>query len=86
MDFDTTLVPADVVAALGLVQDTRYVCQNVSSTATLFIREQVAAPAVTDRAFRIESGGIFTVKQTGSAIWFWTDDSGGCPAILAVAP
>ena len=39
VDFDATLVPADIVAALSLTQDVRYTCQNLSGTATLFVRE-----------------------------------------------
>ena len=84
MDFDATLVPADVVAALGLTQGTRYSGQNVG-LATLYIREQVAAPDLTDRAFRVQSGGAFTLRPAGEPVWLWTDDAGGCPVILAEA-
>ena len=85
MDFDATLVPADVVAVLGLADGKFYTAQNVSGTATLYLRESTAAPAVTDRAFRVESGGQFTIRPTGSPIWLWTDDAGGCAVILAEA-
>ena len=86
MDFDATRAPTDIVAALSLAQGTRYTGQNVSGTATLFVREATAAPAVTERAFRVESGGQFTIRPSGSPIWLWTDDSAECAVILAVAP
>ena len=82
MDFDATQTPVDVVAALGLTQGTRYTGQNVSGTATLFAREATAPPAVTDRAFRVESAGQFTIRPSGPPIWCWTDESAGCPVIL----
>ena len=85
MDFDATPVPVDVVAALGLTQDTRYSGQNVSGTATLFVREAAAAPAVTDRAFRIQSDGQFTLRPRGAPIWLWTDEPSGCPVIVGEA-
>ena len=74
MDFDATPVPADVVAALGLTQGTRYSGQNVSGTATLFVREAASAPAVTDRAFRVDG-----------PVWLWTDEADGCAVIIAEA-
>ena len=85
MDFDATLVPADIVAALSLAQGERYVAQNVSTTGTLFIREQLAAPAVTDRAFRVESGGQFTIRPSGEPVWLWTDEADGCAVIVGEA-
>ena len=86
MDFDATPVPADIVAALGLAQDTLYSGQNVSGTATLFVREAASAPAVTDRAFRIQSDGQFTLRPRGEAIFFWTDEADGCAVIVTEAP
>ncbi len=86
MDFDATPVPVDVVAALGLAQDVLYSGQNVGGTATLYVREAATVPAVTDRAFRVESGGQFTLRPRGEPIWFWTDEADGCAAILTVAP
>ena len=86
MDFDATPVPADIVAALGLAQDELFAGQNVSNTATLFVREAATVPAVTDRAFRVESGGQFTLRPTGSPIWLWTDEADGCAVILTEAP
>ena len=86
MDFDASVIPVDVVAALGLAQDVLYSGQNVSNTSTLFVREAATAPAVTDRAFRVESGGRFTLRPSGEPIWAWTDEADGCAAILAVAP
>ena len=85
MDFDATPVPADIVAALGLIQGTRYSGQNVSGTATLFVREAASAPAVTDRAFRVESGGQFTLRPSGGPVWLWTDEADGCAVIIAEA-
>ena len=84
-DFVARAVPTDVVAALSLVSSTRYTCQNVSTIATLFVREAVAMPAVTDMAFRIEAGGNFTINPDGTPIWMWTDN-GSCPVVLDDAP
>ena len=86
MDFDATQNPVDIVVAVGLAQDTIYSGQNVSGTATLYVREAATIPAVTDRAFRVESGGRFTLRPRGAPIWFWTDESAGCSVILSVAP
>ena len=85
MDFDATPVPVDVVLALGLIQDTRYSGQNVSGTATLYVREAASAPAVTDRGFRVESGGQFTLRPSGEPVWLWTDEADGCTVIVGVA-
>ena len=85
MDFDATGTPADIVAALSLAQGERHTGQNVSNTATLFVREATAAPAVTDRAFRVESGGQFTLRPSGEPVWLWTDEADGCAVILAEA-
>ena len=84
IDFDATGNPADVVSVAGLMQDTRYTVQNVSTIATLFLREQAARPSLSTRAFRIESGGIFTLRPDGTPIWLWTDN-GTCPVILSEA-
>ena len=80
-DFNATGVPADVVAALSLTSGTQYTAQNVSTIATLFVREAVAMPAVTDLAFRVEAGGNFSIKPDATPIWMWTDN-GSCPVIL----
>ena len=85
MDFDATETPTDVVAVLSLAAGQIYIVQNLSGMATLFIRESAATPAVTDRAFRVQSGGAFTLRPMGEPIWAWTDDPGGCPVILAEA-
>ena len=70
-----------------------YTLQNVGTGGTLFIRTATAAPAVTDRAFRVESGGLFVLKpQPGASaippvpVWLWTDDRRGCAVIVALAP
>ena len=94
MDFNASLVPADIVAALGLQWGPTYRLQNVGTGGTLFIRTATAAPAVTDRAFRVESGGLFVLKPqaAGSAFpplvptWLWTDDRRGVAVIVALAP
>ena len=85
VDFNATGTPTDIVAALSLSQGERYTGQNVSNTATLFVREATAAPAVTDRAFRVQSGGTFTLRPSGEPVWLWTDEADGCPVILAEA-
>ena len=83
VDFDATATPQDVVAAVGLMRGRAYTAQNASTVATVYVREAATAPAPTGRAFRVEAGGNFTVKPTGSPIWCWTDDPAGCPVILA---
>ena len=85
LDFDATGTPVDVVADLSLTQGTLYEGQNVSTVATLFIREHASQPAITARAFRIESGGGFRIKPTGDPVWLWTDNH-VCPVILSEAP
>ncbi len=86
LDFDASPVPADIVSALGLAVGTSYVLQNLSTVATLFVREASAMPSATDRAFRIESSGTFTVKPvTGSQVFLWTDDL-VCPCIVSESP
>ena len=86
LEFDATAAPTDVASALSLDTGTRYAGQNLSTVATLFLREKSTAPAAGERAFRIESGGPFSVRPTGTPIWLWTDDAGGCPLILGEAP
>lgn len=86
MDFDATETPQDVVAALGLTVGQAYTVQNVSTVATLFLREAPVAPAAAARAFRIEAAGVFTIKsETSGGIWLWTDEAAGCPCILTEA-
>ena len=75
LDFAATMTPADIVAGLSLDEGTRYFCQNVSTLATLFWREQAAAPAAGVRGHRVEAGGDLNIEPSGSAIWAWTD---GC--------
>ena len=93
MDFDAVLVPADIVAALGLEWGNTYRLQNVGTGGTLFIRTATAAPAVTAGAFRVETGGLFVLKpQPGASaippvpVWLWTDDRRGVAVIVALAP
>ena len=80
-DFMARAAPDDIVAALRLVNGTSYTCQNVSTIATLFVREAVAMPAATALAFRVEAGGNFNIKPDVTPIWLWTDN-GSCPVIL----
>ena len=86
MDFDATQTPVDLVVALGLAQDVLYSGQNVDALATLYVREAATIPAVTDRAFRVESGGRFTLRPGGVSVWLWTDEPSGCAVIVGVAP
>ena len=86
-DFNATAAPQDVVAALSLTAGTRYTAQNVDTIATLRIRQAAAAPAPTDRAHKVESGGQFVIEpQAGQGIWVWTDEAGGCAVIVTEAP
>ena len=85
-DFDATGAPQDIVAALSLADGMSYAGQNLSTTATLFIREAAAAPAAGARAFKVEAGSPFNIKPSAAPIWLWTDDAGGCPVIVGEAP
>ena len=86
-DFDATRVPADIVAGLGLAVGKTYSCQNVSTINTLLIRESANAPDPSARAFKVESGGQFTIEPTANRpIWVWADDDAGCPVIITEAP
>lgn len=84
-DFDASTQPRDVVAALSLRSGMQYTCQNVDTTATLFVRETAAVPLVTARAFRIPAGGNFTLKISVDPIFLWTDDADGCAVIVEEA-
>ena len=84
IDFDASDTPADIVAGAALTAGTDYTVQNVSTTATLFLREQTTQPAIGTRAFKIEAGSVFTIKPTGAPIWVWTDNT-TCPLIVAEA-
>ena len=87
MDFDATVVPQDLVAALGLEWPLRYELQNLGSGPTLFIRQSLVAPSITERAFRVESGGRFVLQPPigGPSLWVWTDDDRGCQTIVGLA-
>ena len=85
-DFIAQTEPTDIVAELSLSIGTAYSCQNVSTFATLRIREEIATPDATARAFRVEAGGAFQLKpEAGIPIWVWTDDA-PCPVILSAQP
>ena len=85
LDFDANQAPRNIVQALSLSDRTRYTCQNVSGLATLYFRESAATPPATDRAFRIEPGGNFTLEPQGDPLWFWTDDPDGCAVVVVEA-
>ena len=83
IDHDVTTVPTDVVATLSLTVGKTYYGMNLSTVATVFGRTKADQPAVTERAYRYESGAEFEFSvETDEKIWLWTDDSGGCPIIL----
>ena len=83
-NFDASVVPRDIVAALGLTVGTAYTGQNLSTVATLLFREAAAMPDATARAFRVEAGGAFTLEpQSGVGIWLWSDDPLGCPILVS---
>ena len=83
-DFDATETPQNIVSVLGLVIGTRYLAQNLSTINTLKFRESPGAPDASARAFRIESGGVFSLEpQTGVGFWIWSDDAAGCPVVVS---
>ena len=83
VDIDATATPRDLVTVAGLAVGTTYSGQNLSTTATLFIRGAATAPDAGERAFRVEAGGAFTITaEAGAGIFVWTDDAAGCPLIL----
>ena len=85
-DFDATTTPQDVVAALSLTDGTRYTGQNVSTVATLRVRQATGAPAPTARAHKVEAGGSFTIEpMAGQGVFVWTDEAGGCAVIVTEA-
>ena len=85
-NFDATRTPRDIASLLGLTVGTDYVGQNVSQTATLFLRDAAVRPAPTMRAHRHQAGGFFSFTPGGtSSIWLWTDDPDGCPVIVTEA-
>ena len=82
-NFDATLVPRSLETVLGLSVGDVCFMQNLSSSATLFVRQAAVAPAATARAHQIFAGEDITVKvDETSRLWAWTDDPEGCPAIL----
>ena len=85
MDFDATQTPVDVVAALGSPKAPATPARMWTPWGLLYVREQVAVPVPTDRAFRIQSGGEFSLRPDAEAIWLWTDEPSGCAVILADA-
>ena len=84
-DFDATMTPADVVAALSLERGTLYTVQNVDNRCTLRLRQAAAAPRASARAHRIEIGSYMTIRPNGTPIWLWTDEKRGCDVIVTPA-
>ena len=85
LDFDATAQPTDVIAALSLARGRSYEGQNVSTTATLYLRDVAvggAVPEPTSRAKRVEASGTFTIRPDGDPTYLWTDAPGGCPVIF----
>ena len=84
-NFEAGRQPADVALSLGLVPGTSYTLQNISTVATLFLREAPTEPASSEPAFRIEAGGYGTIKPTlGQGVWLWTDNT-HCPVVISEA-
>ena len=83
LDFAATTTPRDLVGEVGLVEFTRYRLVNVTLTATLFVRESVAAPSAVSRGEAVEGNGFyefFAIPNQG--VWCWTDDANGCACIV----
>ena len=81
-NFDATGTPQDIAAALSLTVGTRYTAQNLSTTATLLVREAATVPDAGDRAFRVEASGHFTIKPDPAVgVYLWTDN-GACPVLV----
>ena len=92
-DVDATRLAQDleVLAALDLPGITRFRLQNASSSARLFVRQQVATPAPGVPGHRVRpgewfppSGGTFFLGAPGEKVWIWTDCA-SCPVLLADA-
>ena len=85
LDFDATAVPRAVDTILSLDDGVLFWVQNVDPIASLRFRTATAAPASTDRAHIISSGGSFYITPDSVApIWLWTDD-GTCAVIVSQA-
>ena len=86
LDFNATGTPQSIAAALGLASGQEYVGQNLSTVATLFVREADAAPTPDARTHRHEAGSFFYFTPGGtSSLWVWTDDPDGCAVIVTEA-
>ena len=90
-NLDVSTSPRSVATAIGFALAVsrgtvdRIEIQNVSTTATLFVREQVMPPTAGHRGRRVESGGVYETLLHGSAaIWVWTDDPGGCACVVRI--
>lgn len=89
-NLDVTTSPQSVATALGLnlgeADIVNVVIQNVSNTATLFVREQVMPPSAGHRGVRVESSGTYRAKLWAQlpAVWIWTDDRAGCQCVARI--
>ena len=85
-NFNATGMPQSIRTVLGLVNGTDYVGQNVSASATLFLRDAAVRPQPNARAFRHETSGFFYFSPDGiTDLWAWTDDLAGCAVIVSEA-
>ena len=85
-NFNATSTPQSIASVVVLTDGQQYVGQNVSTTATLFVREAAVQPAPTMRAHRHESGAFFYFTPGGTtSLWAWTDDPAGCAVIVTEA-
>ena len=87
IDVDASTVPQALEDITGVTVGTEYTIENVSAPgATAFVRSAPAAPAVTDKAHRLETGGraIVTPDSTDRT-WLWTDDPSGCALVMTPA-
>lgn len=85
-DMVLTTVAIDLVAALSLGVGMVYSVENLSTTATLLIREQRSQPIGLNGA-KTEAGSEALIQPGNEGIWCWTDDpSGVCPILVTPAP
>ena len=85
-NFDATGTPRSIAAVLGLRDGQEYAGQNLSTTATLFVREALMIPSAGTRAHRHEAGSFFFFTPSGqTSLWAWTDDPAGCACIVTEA-
>lgn len=84
-NFDAGRTPRDIAATLNLTAGTNYVGQNLSQTATLFLRDAAVRPSPGMRAFRHEAGAFFYFTPVGTtSLWAWSDED-TCPVLITEA-